>query len=258
MKDNPADSNAILVNEALVKQYGWTDPIGRKLPGNYPQQIIGVVKDFHFESLHTTIKPVVMALKAEPFFEHSSDVSYDYSPRPRVSVKFRGGNLQEHVALLQANWKAVAGDQEFDYRFLDDALAAAYEQEQRLGNIVEYASVLSIFIACMGLFGLATLVVVRKTKEIGIRKVLGADVGSIVGMLSKDFIVLVVLASLIAFPLAWLALDRWLQDFAYRIDMPLWIFGAAALVVLLVAMATVSIQSIKAALMNPVSSLRTE
>lgn len=258
MKENPADSNAILVNEALVEEYGWKDPIGKKLPGKYPQQIIGVVKDFHFESLHTTIAPAVMALKAEPFFEHSSDVTYDFSPRPRVSVKFRGGDPQAHLALLEKNWKSVAGDQEFEYEFLDDALSAAYEQEQRLGSIVKYASILSIFVACMGLFGLATLVVVRRTKEIGVRKVLGADVGTIVALLTKDFVVLVGLAALIAFPLAWLFLDNWLQEFAYRIDIPLWIFFLAAFVVLLVALATVSVQSVKAALLNPVKSLRTE
>ena len=258
MKDNPADSNAILVNEALVKEYGWKDPIGKKLPGKYPQQIIGVVKDFHLESLHTPIEPAVMALKAESVFSNSSDVTYDYAPSPRVSVKFRGGDARAHVALLEKNWKAVAGDQEFEYLFLDDALRAAYEQEQRLGSIVQYASVLSIFIACMGLFGLATLVVVRRTKEIGVRKVLGANVSSIVALLTKDFVVLVGLAAIIAFPMAWLFLDSWLQDFAYRIDIPLWVFLSSALVVLLVALATVSIQSIKAALVNPVNSLQRE
>ncbi|WP_017730864.1 ABC transporter permease [Nafulsella turpanensis] len=258
MEGNPADSNAILVNEALVKEYGWDDPIGRKLPGAYPQQIIGVVKDFHFESLHTSIKPVVMALKPDAFFENSSDVSYDYSPRPRISVKFRGGNAQEHIALLRENWKEVAGDQEFEYRFLDDALNAAYEQEQRLGNIVQYASLLSIFIACMGLFGLATLVVQRRTKEIGIRKVLGANVSTLVGMLTKDFVVLVLLASVIAFPVAWLVLKRWLQDFSYRIDISWDVFLLAALVSVLVALLTVSYHAIRAALKNPVHSLRTE
>lgn len=258
MKANPADSSAILVNEALVEQYGWKEPIGKKLPGGYPQQIVGVVENFHFESLHTQIQPAVMALKPQPFFEHSSDVSYDYSPDPRISVKFSGGNLDENVELLRSTWKAVAGDQEFDYYFLDDELNAAYEQEQRLGNIVEYASVLSIFIACLGLFGLATLVVARRTKEIGIRKVLGADVATLVRMLTKDFAFLVVLSSLIAFPLAWMVLNRWFKDFAYRIDIPLWVFVVAAMLVLIIALATVSVQSIKAALSNPVNSLRSE
>jgi putative ABC transport system permease protein len=175
-----------------------------------------------------------------------------------VSVRFRGGNLQEHVASLQAAWKTVAGDSDFDYNFLDEALGAAYQQEQRLGSIVRYVSFLAIFIACMGLFGLATLVVVRRTKEIGIRKVLGADVSRIVILLSKDFVLLVLVASLVAFPLAWWGLNKWLQDFAYRIDVPWLAFVAAALLALIVALATVSFQAIKAALMNPVKSLRTE
>jgi putative ABC transport system permease protein len=258
MKNNAADSGAMLVNESMVREMGWQDPIGQKLPGGYPHRVVGVVKDFHFESLHNPIQPTVLALSPETFYTHSSDVSYAASPRPRVSVKFRGGDPQAHVALLSSSWKAVAGDQEFDYVFLDDVLQRAYEQEQRLGSIVEWASFLSIFIACMGLFGLATLVVARRTKEIGIRKVLGADVSSLVALLSKDFIVLVLTAALLAFPLAWLLLNRWLQDFAYRIDIAPWIFAAAALLVLVVALLTVSVQSVKAAMRNPVTSLRTE
>jgi putative ABC transport system permease protein len=257
-KDNAADSNAILVNEALVKEYGWKDPVGQKLPGKYDQAIIGVVKDFHLESLHATIKPAMLALKADSIFRQSSDVTYDFSPRPRISVRFKEGNIQEHLDLLKATWKSVAGDRDFEYQFLDEALATANQQEQRLGNIVRYASVLSIFIACMGLFGLATLVVVRRTKEIGIRKVLGAEVTNIVTLLSKDFVFMVLIASLIAFPIAWWALNKWLQDFAYRIHIPIALFVLSAVIALLIALLTVSIQAIRAALMNPVKSLRTE
>lgn len=257
-KDNPADSNVILVNEALVREYGWKDPIGQKLPGTYEQQIIGVVKDFHYESLHAAIKPAVLALKPDSIFSRSSDVNFAFSPRPRVTVRFKEGNVQEHLDYLRSVWKSVAGDRDFEYQFLDDALATAYQQEQRLGNIVKYASVLSIFIACMGLFGLATLVVVRRTKEIGIRKVLGAEVTNIVALLSKDFIIMVLVASLIAFPLAWWALNKWLQDFAYRIDIPLALFALSALAALVIALLTVSIQAIRAALTNPVKNLRTE
>jgi putative ABC transport system permease protein len=257
-KDNTADSNYILVNEAMVKEYGWKNPIGQRLPGKYEEEVIGVVKDFHFETLHTSIKPAAMALKPDSIFRHSSDMSFNFPAQPRVSVLFRGGNLQSHIESLRSAWKSVAGDQDFEYRFLDDTLNAAYQQEQRLSKIVRYASFLSIFIACMGLFGLATLVVVRRTKEIGIRKVLGANMGGIVVLLSKDFILLVIIASLIAFPVAWWALHKWLQDFAYRIDIPLLAFFIAALMALVVALLTVSIQAIKAALTNPVKSLRTE
>ncbi len=258
MKNNPADSNAIVVNEALVKEYGWQDPIGQKLPGEYPQRVIGVVKDFHIESLHNPIQPAVMALKASSVFEFSSDVTYSASPNPRVSVKFREGNLQEHMAFLENNWKEVAGDQEFRFRFLDEALTAAYDQERRLSKIVQYTSILSIVIACLGLFGLATLVVARRKKEIGIRKVLGADVQTLVATLNKEFVIQILIASLIAFPLAWLVLNRWIRDFEYRIDFPYWVFLFAAIVVLAVGLVTVSFQSVKAAMRNPVKGLRSE
>ncbi len=256
--DNTADSNYILVNEALVKEYGWKDPVGQLLPGRYSQRVLGVVKDFNVESLHSPISPAVLALKPDSMFAQSSDVSFSTSPQPRISVRFRGGSLQNNIAFLQSTWKTVAGNRDFDYQFLDEALNAAYRQEQRLSDIVRYASFLAIFIACMGLFGLATLVVVRRTREIGIRKVLGADVKGIVALLAKDFVVLVIVASVMAFPLAWWGLNKWLQDFAYRIAVPWPLFFVAAFLALLVALATVSFQAIKAALMNPAKSLRTE
>lgn len=193
-----------------------------------------------------------------PFFEFSSDVSSSNSSNPRVSVKFREGNLQDHIAILESNWKTVAGDQEFAYSFLDDALSAAYDQERRLSKIVQYTSILSIFIACLGLFGLATLVVARRKKEIGIRKVLGADVKTLVATLNKEFVIQILIASVIAFPLAWLMLNRWMRDFEYRIDIPYWIFLFAAIIVLLVGLITVSFQSIKAAMRNPIKGLRSE
>ena len=257
-KGNTADSNYILINEALAKEYGWKDPIGQRLPGKYAETVIGVVKDFHVESLHTPIKPAVMALKYDTIRRASSDVWFNFPPQPRISIRFRGGDPQAHIASLRAAWKSVAGNEDFSYQFLDDALNSAYQQEERLGKIVQYASVLSIFIACMGLFGLATLIAVRRTKEIGIRKVLGADVRNIVALLSRDFVLLVVVASIIAFPIAWWALQKWLQDFSYRINISFLAFAAAALLTLIVALATVSFHAIRAALVNPVKSLRTE
>jgi putative ABC transport system permease protein len=173
-------------------------------------------------------------------------------------VRFKAGDVQAHVALLRTAWKKIAGDREFDNVFLDETLAASYEQERRLSVIVRWACILSIFIACMGLFGLTTLVVVRRTKEIGIRKVLGADAGKLVMLISREFIWLVAIAALVAFPLAWWALRNWLQDFAYRISMPWWVFLLSAVAALAVALVTVSVQAVKAAMMNPVKSLRTE
>ena len=258
-KNNTGDTiNSMLVNEALVKEYGWTDPIGKKLPGAYDQQVIGVVKDFHFESLHNAVQPMALVLKPDSMLRKSSDVGFAFPPQPRINIRLKAGDLQDEVASIRNAWKKVAGDQDFEYRFLDESLNAMYQKEQRFGTVVNYASAVSIFIACMGLFGLATLMVARRTKEIGIRKVLGADVKGLVGLLSKDFAILVVIASLVSFPIAWWALNKWLQDFAYRIDIQWWVFLAAAIAALLVALLTVSFQAIKAALANPVKSLRTE
>jgi putative ABC transport system permease protein len=255
---NIADSNAIIVNEALVKEYGWKDPIGKRLPGKYAEEIIGVVQDFHFESLHTPVKPVMLAIRADSIVRASSDITSQFSTNRRVTVRLSEGDITTQIAFLKSTWKAVAGDQDFDFSFLDEALNASYKQEIRLGNIVRYASFLSIFIACLGLFGLATLVVNKRTKEIGIRKVLGANAGNIVGLLSKEFVLLVVIAALLSFPIAWYGLHKWLQDFSYRVSISWWIFFVAAVAVLIIALFTVSFQAIRAALTNPVKSLRSE
>ncbi len=257
--DNSADiTNSMIVNEALVKEYGWSDPIGKKLPGSFEQQVIGVVKDFHFESLHNLIQPLALVIRPDSMFRKANDINFSSSPQPRINIRMKPGNIGEQVAALKTAWNSVAPGQDFEYRFLDESLNAMYRNDQRIGSVVRYASVLSIFIACMGLFGLATLVVARRTKEIGIRKVLGADVKTLVGLLSKDFVILVAIAAVIAFPIAWWALHKWLQDFAYRISIEWWVFIVAGAAALLITLLTVSFQAIKAAIANPVKSLRTE
>jgi len=256
--ENTADTNSsIIVNETLVKQYGIKDPVGKKF-GKYSQRIIGVMKDFNYESLHTKIEPLVLSLKFDTMARQSSNVSFANSPKPRISVRMKAGNLQDNIAILKKAWQAVVPNQDFEYHFLDEKLASAYEQEQKSATVVKIASGLSIFIACMGLFGLATLTVTRRTKEIGIRKVLGANATQLVQLLSKDFLLLVVIASLIAFPVAWWAMKTWLSDFAYRTTIGWWIFLIAGIASIVVAFVTISTQAIKAAMANPVKSLRTE
>jgi len=250
-------NNSAIVNEALVKEFGLKDPVGKKF-GSYTQTIIGVMKDFNYESLHTAVQPLVLALNGDTMFRQSSDVSFAISPQPRISVRLKPGNVSDQINMLKKAWKKVAPNQDFEYHFLDETLAASYKQEQKMSVIVQLASMLSIFIACMGLFGLATLTVTRRTKEIGIRKVLGANVGAIVKLLSEDFVVLVIIASLVAFPVAWWTLQDWLSDFAYSINISWWVFIAAAFTTIIIALVTVSVQTIKAALANPVKSLRTE
>ncbi|NEU08559.1 FtsX-like permease family protein [Flavihumibacter sp. R14] len=258
-EDNPADiEGSMIVNETLVKDYGWKDPIGKKLPGAFPQTIIGVVKDFNFESLHTPVRPLALVMKPDSAFRAAENIMFSASGKPRMMVRLKPGNLQSQIAILEDIWKKVAPNQDFEYTFLDDAISKQYSQETRLNTIVNVASGLSIFIACLGLFGLATLIVSRRTKEIGIRKVLGADTSALVMLLSKDFAALVIIAALISFPIAWWALNDWLQDFAYRVPISWWIFLIAGTATFLVALLTVSFQTIKAAMSNPVKSLRTE
>ena len=257
--NNTADvTNSIIVNEAMVKMFGWQQPIGEKLPGRIDHKIIGVVKDFHFQTLHTKIQPLALIMKPDTFFRRIENISFGAPMQPRVSVRLKPGNLVSNLNMLRAAWKKVAPDQDFEYRFLDESIASQYRSEQRTGKLVRIASFLSIFIASMGLFGLATLTVVRRTREIGIRKVLGANTGSIVALLSSEFLKLVLVAALIAFPIGWWAMNKWLEDFAYKINIEWWVFVAAAGVSLMVALFTVSLQAVKAAMANPVRSLRTE
>jgi len=256
---NPADNmSSMIVNEALLNLFGWKNGVGQKLPGKIEQQIVGVVRDFNYQSLHTKVQPLALIIKPDSFFRRIENISFGPPLQPRISVRLKTGNLAASLATLKQVWKNVVPDQEFEYRFLDESIAAQYRQEQRTSTIVKLASALSIFISCMGLFGLATLTVVRRTREIGIRKVLGASVSGVVRLLSKEFLVLVIIAALIAFPLGWWAMNKWLEDFAYRVHIEWWVFPVAGIAALLIALLTVSFQAIKAALANPVKSLRTE
>ncbi|MFI5153243.1 MAG: ABC transporter permease [Chitinophagales bacterium] len=256
---NIADEyGSIIVNESLVKEYGWKDPLGMKLPGPYDERVVGVAKDFNFESLHTRVKPLVLALKHDSILRHSQDINFSSPPQPRITVRLRPGNLSKNIAILRDAWAAVAPNQEFEFRFLNDTIDAQYRQEQRADILIRLASGLSIFIACMGLFGLATLSVSRRTKEIGIRKVLGASVGSILGLMSKSFLQLILLAAFISIPIAWWAGNQWLRSFEYRTELKWWIFVIAPLLALILALVTISLQAMKAARVNPVKSLKTE
>ena len=246
------DSNCILINEAAAQVMGIRDPIGKKL-GKLQDvtdkksmryyTIIGVVKNFNYESLRQNIEALCMKLGRST---------------GNISFRMKTGDVMGVVRNMESLWKKMAPGQAFSYSFLDEDFNAVYRTEQRMGTIFISFAVLAIFIACLGLFGLATYAAEQRTREIGIRKVLGASVGSIAGMLSRDFLKLVLLAAVIVFPLAWWGMHRWLQDFAFRINISWWIFVFAAAVAVLIALITVSFQAIKAAIANPVKSLRTE
>ena len=245
-----ADSNSTIINETTAKFLGYEDPVGQKLytftdnnGGKISYNIIGVVKNFNFESLREGVGPLCMRLGERGGLG---------------SFKIDAGKAKDLVKLAESKWKTMTGGLPFSYRFLDDSFNDMYRNEQRIGKLAVSFAILAIFVACLGLFGLATYMAEQRTKEIGIRKVLGASVGNVVNMLSKDFIILVLISSVIAFPIAWWVMNNWLQDFAYRINIGWWIFVTAGVIAFLIAFITVSSQAIKAALANPVKSLRTE
>ena len=238
-----------MVNETAVKLFGWKNPeeaIGKKLDWGLGKKgkVIGVVKDFNFASLHDNIQPLII---------HILPDWYRF-----VAIRVKPENLPETLQNLESTWKDITTDSPFEYSFLDEDFGKLYKEEQNLQSVLSLFTLLSIAIACLGLFGLAAFTIKQRFKEIAVRKVLGASVTGIIGLLSKDFLLLVVISALIAFPLAWWGMYKWLQDFAYRIDIGWWTFLAAAVAALLIALLTISFQAIKAAITNPVKSLRTE
>lgn len=250
-RDFGADSSAVIINETTAQLLGYKDPIGKKFYSIdgigktilTPLDIVGVVKDFHFESLRQHIGPLCFRLG------HSTGLA---------SFKISSSNIPGLLKDVENKWKTLAPGKPFSFRFMDDSFDEMYRAEQRVGTIALIFSALAIMIACLGLFGLSTFIAEQRTKEIGIRKVLGANVSGIVQLLSKDFVKLVIIAFVIATPVAWYFMNHWLQDFAYRIKIEWWIFAFAGLVAMSIALATVSFQAIKVALTNPVKSLRSE
>jgi putative ABC transport system permease protein len=246
--DISADSTkSVLINEAAVKTFGWQKPenaIGKPFgKGDGQRYVIGVVKDFNFESLHKPVEAVLIG----------------YARRGNsMSLKLDASNIDAAIDHLSKTWKNIVPDVPLRYSFVDQGISRQYGNEQTMESIFYVFSGLALLIACLGLFGLSTFVVERKIKEIGIRKVLGSSVTGIVGLLSKDFLNLVLISILIASPLAWYFMNNWLQDFAYRISISLWVFLFAGIISLLIALLTVSIQSVKAAMANPVESLRAD
>ena len=247
-----SDSTSFLINEAGVKALGLKSPqdvIGKQFAyGMRKGQIVGVVNDFHFESLHQRILPMVFLLR-------TGDGAGGYGS---LSIKMAGNNVAGALAHIEKVWKKFVPESPYDYTFLDSRFERLYESEQRQGSIFTLFACIAIFIACLGLLGLSAFAISQRIKEIGIRKVLGADTGNIVSLLSKDFLKLVIVAAIIAFPVAWLMMNKWLEDFAYRINIPWWIFLLAGIIAAFVAFVTISFQAIKAAHANPVKSLRTE
>jgi putative ABC transport system permease protein len=248
---------AYIINETAVRELGfgtpekalgktlWWPVWGAKNPDSLKQgQVIGVVKDFHYNSLYDKVETTVLQIFPDAYW--------------KVAVKMKAANVSNGLAHVQEVWNRFSPDYPIEYRFLDESFDQMYKAEDKLKSLLWIFTSITIFVACLGLFGLAAYAAERRKKEIGIRKVLGASVEGIVLLLSKEFVKLVIIALLIASPVAWYAMRNWLEDFAYRIDLEWWIFALSGVVAILIALLTVSFQSIKAALMNPVKSLRSE
>ena len=249
-RDYSLDTSAFLINEAAAKVLGFNnyqDAIGKNFGyGNRKGKLIGVFNDFHFESLHQKITPLVLLVPR---------AANSYG---RISIKISGSNIPAALDRIESTWKNFLPDTPYQYTFLDENFTRLYEAEQRQKILLIIFASLAIFIACLGLFGLSAFAIMQRLKEIGIRKVLGADTSTIVALLSKDFLKLVVFAAIPAFVVSWYLMNKWLEDFAYRISMPWWMFLSAGVLAAVIALITISFQAIKAALTNPVKSLRTE
>lgn len=238
--------NAYILNEAAVKRLGFDEPIGQlfgfwKITGS----VIGVVKDFHFESLHKPITPLGIGVHDNPYFNY-------------VSVKIRSENISGSIGYIKKTWKKMMPDKTLEISFIDEQLDSMYQTEKKMAQGFNYFALIAIFIACLGLFGLTSFIAEQKTKEIGIRKVLGASASKIMILLTREYILLIILANLLAWPLAWYGMNKWLESFAYRIDLNIGFFILAAAAAFLIAMVSVSSQFVKATKANPAESLRYE
>jgi putative ABC transport system permease protein len=252
-REFPSDKKAMILNETLVKQLGWDDPLGKTVSMTdfddnqeyilVPYTVIGVVRDFHFESLHQKIRGHIFML--------GDDLNM-------AAIKIRPDNIPQTLAGIEHVWQKMETGRPFDYSFLDETFDRLYRTEQRLGQIFISFTLIAIIIAALGLFGLASFTVNQRVKEIGIRKILGASTPNVVLLLSKEFTKWVILANVVAWPLAYFAMNKWLQNFAYRIDIHIGIFLVSGIAALLVSLLTVSSKAVKAAVANPVDSLRYE
>jgi predicted permease len=245
-KDYSTDAQNIIINETAERAMGFDDPIGKRvtLGEDNVFHIIGVVKDFHYVSLRSEIEPMILLFYPEGGIW--------------TVVRIQSKNTPQTLKFMGKVWKRFAGDFAYGYRFLNERLEVLYQSEQRVGKIITVFTILSIFISCLGLFGLASFMVIQRTKEIGIRKVLGARISTVVVLLIKDFSKWIIVANLIAWPLSYFILNRWLQEFPYRIDIELWLFLGTGLVTFLIAIMTVGYQSLRVGLANPADSLRYE
>ena len=239
-----SDSQAVIINQKMAEEFGFQNPLDQRITNDGPVwNVIGVVENFHFESLREDVEPVCFVIGNSPSI---------------VAVKVNTANMREFIGTIDNIWDDFAPHQAIRYTFLDEDYASMYADVTRTGNIFSSFAILAIVVACMGLLALSAFMIEQRSKEISIHKVLGASIKNILVLLTKDFLSLVALAFVFAIPIAWYTMDQWLQDFNYKIDIEWWVFALAGCIAFLIANATIGYQAIKAALMNPVNSLRSE
>jgi len=255
-KEFAADTlTSFVINEEAVKEFGFASPqdaVGKWLAADWDGEqnrftIVGVVRNFHFKDLHESIEPFAFR------FYNDADAGFNY-----LIAHSNGVNIKQSLSVLENTWKKLNPNEPFEYSFLDQDFQKNYESESKQASLINYFTIIAIIISCLGLFGLATFTAEQRRKEIGIRKVLGASVSGLVTLLSKDFLRLVIIAVIIASPLAWYAMHKWLQNFAYQTSITWQVFALTALIAVVIAFVTISFQAIKAAIVNPVRSIRTE
>lgn len=243
----PSDSSAIIINENAQKILDWSDPLQRTIHmNNIEFHVIGVIKDYHYESLHSNVRPMGMMMASEGWHKNY------------VSIKIKGSEIPATLEFIESKWKSLTGGFPYQYSFFDQEYEQLYNNEAQTSNMFIFFAIIAVFIACLGLFGLSAFVAEKRTKEIGIRKVNGADINTILVLLSSGFTKWVTIAFILSLPLSYFIMQRWLQNFAYKVELSWWIFVIGGVIALFIALLTVSVQSIKAALKNPVDALRYE
>lgn len=258
---NPSDKRrSVIVNEAFVKEYGWTDAIGKKIPGEkFPDhEIIGVVKDFNYASLYTKVQPLVLVEDPSIILTGIENINTNNSPIPKLLIRIKPGNMLTAIEHVKETWNKIVGDEEFSFAFVDESMARQYRDDQNLGRIVSIAALLAIAIGSLGLYALASLAMQNRTKEISIRKVMGASDNSLLYLLSKEYMLLVSLCLVISVPVTWYLMSNWLASFEYRVSITANVFLMAGAISLFIALATISFQLLKTVWTNPAENLKYE
>lgn len=258
---NPSDlRRSIIVNEAFAKEYGWTDPVGKRIPGKgfADHEVIGIIKDFNYASLYTSVQPLVMVEDAAIVLSGTENINIDNNPIPKLMVRVKPEGMSATLDQIKSTWSNLTGGEEFAFTFVDQAMDKQYRSDQNLGKIVSIATLLAMIIGSLGLYALASLAMQNRTKEISIRKVMGATEQSLLVLLSKDYVMLIAVSLLLSVPITWYLMNNWLQSFQYRVDVSWQVFAAAGGLSLVIALLTISYQAIKTAWTRPAETLKYE